>query len=815
MDKNQKVINSFDINRLSFIMRKSLYKKNIDNNTNEKIIDLKSLSSFKPLTKIKNLKKEKIFKSNNNLNSSKNEIHNNQKIPISFGSNFKKEFKNILQKKISLKFETISQIELIKSLLKAPQERTIEDIHLISFFISGNSLIDNFLKFSQKNQKDIEKLIYEISFRIKYKYVPKNEIIFRIGDIPDNFYMIMNGTVEVLKPIKYSKKINGFEYFKILMNYYINEEFFMLNEVIEFNHNSFEIKKDDLTKIKLLFVKLELDEYFYSSGEIRGENIIQIIKECFCENEILNKINLDEKLIIDAKNPNNRKKINKLRGIIYKFIPSNFSSKIKAYLKIYDKINLKEVTILKYAHIVNLKDNEFFGDSAFDTKSNRNATIVTLEDTHLFYLESDHYDLFLRPEKRAQRLSDINFLLDNFFFNSLNIGTFETNLFNNFIYEEIPNNYILFKQNTPCDYLYFVRNGEIELSTYSSIVQIYFLTKFLSKLNLENNIHEYFKKMKNFDKKTLEPGFKNSIDFLKKELTSKKNYFLFNALNKDIIGLESLIFNIPYLYNAKVVSKTAIIYKIEKKVLFQLIKHNGYLIDTMLKEGKEKMKILLERIIKYNSLQIKIVDDNFTKRMIYKKFKKQQIKNINISDNKEELIIKNDIYKEKNIFNNNCLSEERKIPIIKSRQNFDSYNNLQKNLYIKNLKFIPNNKKKSILILDKNYNKINEEVEKYKTNNFFFTQPLFKNKKLSKINYNIENINNKDNFSTSDEEEDILSAIKNELNKNRYLKNSNKNPYLLRTFVNFDKIKKFKLRHSLSSQNNIGKKIKIINAIKL
>ena len=395
MEKNEKKSNSFDINKLSIIKRKSLYRKTNDKKLDKEILDLKSLSSFQHVTKIKKNKEDIINNNNiNDFNNSEKEnisidnsipILNNIKNMISIKNNFKTEFRNKLQKKISFKIEIINEIALINSLLKEPKERNMEDINLISFFISGNSLIEDFLG-NKRNQNDIEKLIYEISFRVKYKYIPKNKIIFSIGDPPDNFYMIIKGNVEILKPKKYTKKLNGFEYFQILMNYYKNEEFYILNKVIELNYNIFEIKKDDLTKIKLFFVKLELDEYFYSSFEIIGKDIIHIIKDCFCENEILNNIDLDKNLIINALNPNNRNQIKNLKEKIYKYIPKFFSQKIKSYIKIYDKIEIKEVILLKYIHIVNLKDNNFFGDIALDKKTDRNATVITLEDTHFCYL---------------------------------------------------------------------------------------------------------------------------------------------------------------------------------------------------------------------------------------------------------------------------------------------------------------------------------------------------------------------------------------------------------------------------------------------
>ncbi len=54
---------------------------------------------------------------------------------------------------------------------------------------------------------------------MKFKFLPKNEIIFRIGDQPDFLYLIIDGKVDILKPMIENAELTGNEYFLKLMNY--------------------------------------------------------------------------------------------------------------------------------------------------------------------------------------------------------------------------------------------------------------------------------------------------------------------------------------------------------------------------------------------------------------------------------------------------------------------------------------------------------------------------------------------------------------------------------------------------------------------
>ena len=893
MEKN--ILTSINKNNASIkqnddkMLAKEEKENYINNSNNTKInnfLDSELLSTIQNFINAnkENKEKEKEKKINDELNkqffsSQRLKTEGNQidvQKLVSVSRQFRTERRNAIQQKIGQNIITPNELQVVNSLLLNPNERNVEDLHKIAFFISGCSLINGLLYNAQKRQKDIEKLVYDISFRIKYKFIPKDSILFRIGDIPDNFYTIVQGKVEILKPKKYVEEKNCLEYLNILVDYERKEEFYLLNETINLNIHLFEIRKRDLNEIKLSMIKNLLDEYFKNSWMIKGEKIINIIKDYNYENEILGNIGIDNDMILDLRNHNNIKKLKKLKEEIYKFLPEVFSPKMKKILQIInDKEDIRKVSLLKYSQIVELKDKDFFGDTAFDTKSNRNATVHALEDTHLCYLEKEHYDLLLRVDKKSQRLSSLHFLYDNFFLKHLSQDIFANLFFNNFIYEEKPKNAILFEQYNPSNFLYLIRYGEIELSNKSSIVQVYYLTKYLSQLNLEDNIKEYIGKVKNFDTSKLAPVVKNDFYFMKKDLTKKKDYFLFNVLSKDLIGLESLVFDMPYLYTAKVISKSAFLYKIEKSVLFQLIKNYDNILNHMGKDGKQKMKLILERFIEINRFQIKMVDKNISKKIVYHNLRLNEIKeNKKIQKAMNILMSQNNKIKtnenEKKLENNKkCLSENSRMSLDifgenysifniknnnsyktlirlseKNKNNYNNnynFNNIYHNEKLRNLKIINFNQNDNVhlkpekhLLLDKIRN--NEKKEDKKVNNFFFTQPINKSRNyMSKIDKEFSNNDNHKLLKTKFDKNNLLFKVDNnfislnvyndrnkEINiqcpkANKMFSNYNNNvPYILKTIVNIEKIKslKFNPKGLSSSKKDIKKKIRLVNVLK-
>ena len=72
-----------------------------------------------------------------------------------------------------------------------------------------------------------------------YKKFNEGEIIYKIGDVPNEFYSIIFGKVHIIKVIVEHKIMSGFEYFCYLMNLKNNNEIYLLHKSIEINSNNF------------------------------------------------------------------------------------------------------------------------------------------------------------------------------------------------------------------------------------------------------------------------------------------------------------------------------------------------------------------------------------------------------------------------------------------------------------------------------------------------------------------------------------------------------------------------------------------------
>ena len=68
--------------------------------------------------------------------------------------------------------------------------------------------------------------------------------------------------------------------------------------------------------------------------------------------------------------------------------------------------------------MLELGNNFFFGDTAMDKTTTRNATIKTVEDTDFYYLEFGYYKTYLKEEKRRLTMKEVLFLINNFFFHN-------------------------------------------------------------------------------------------------------------------------------------------------------------------------------------------------------------------------------------------------------------------------------------------------------------------------------------------------------------------------------------------------------------
>ena len=180
--------------------------------------------------KLKQLKKEtqiKIYNKDanvfNSLNIRKSSNRNYSKITNELfkiieetkkeKSQFYNEFNlNILgdhkknQKRNLTQLNNYNNTTIVTDIFKIPPEkRTFENLLTIRNYLLKTKLYSYF-KNEDILEEAIQKLITMCSVEFEYINYNKNDFIYKSGDIPQNFYLILKGKINVLKPA-YKKEI--------------------------------------------------------------------------------------------------------------------------------------------------------------------------------------------------------------------------------------------------------------------------------------------------------------------------------------------------------------------------------------------------------------------------------------------------------------------------------------------------------------------------------------------------------------------------------------------------------------------------------
>jgi hypothetical protein len=152
-----------------------------------------------------------------------------------------------------------------------------------------------------------------------------------------------------------------------------------------------------------------------------------------------NEYNLDSSYLdnLEEKKSKKDKKTEKDTWNNYIIEKCNLSKGDYQLIKRYNEYNDNYYNIMCYLYdlFLYLGSGFFFGDSALEGKGiTRNATIRAEEDTILGFLTSDDYLNIIAPQRKIEKMKEINFLMHNFFFKDIKTSFFEQNLFHFFIF---------------------------------------------------------------------------------------------------------------------------------------------------------------------------------------------------------------------------------------------------------------------------------------------------------------------------------------------------------------------------------------------
>ena len=394
----------------------------------------------------------------------------------------------------------------------------------------------------------------------------------------------MDGKINVLKPIAKIKSLTGFEYFLQLMKYRKNKDKYLYSLCIQENTINYEIRKKDKNLIPYIYLTYRLDE-IKKRIFINFKNVFELIG--------ISPIDL-------GLNPS---KVHSI-SYIYKYIneiKSRMPPITREELKLYEFIDNKElkkdVTIFEYESFLTMNKNEYFGDNAYIKKDLRNATIKTEENCCLGYVNIELYGMNFYKEKKSIHEKKINFLYTNFFFQKISLRKFDKRYFNFFISENYLNNDFIYNENSASNYVYFIEEGTVELTSTKSIIEIQLLLKGLKEKETQ------IKQKCDYDK------INSSWNEIQNYVIKKQMNKLLVLGKKNVLGLESFFYQIPYLTNARVISPTAKIIKIDSEHLYQILIRSNECINDLKTKVQSTLKILTHRLFGINNNKLKRIDN--------------------------------------------------------------------------------------------------------------------------------------------------------------------------------------------------------------
>ena len=563
--------------------------KNYDNMINDIITVEKKL-----LIHNKKIKKKQSSKGPSSIQEVIDEYRDEEKYQSKHSNELKIENENI-----------ISITEIIKKIKIPPECRTIESIILIKTYLLQSKLKKSFLD-EFNNVSIVDNLITFCSLEMRYQKYKEGEILFHIGDIPDKFYTILLGNVNIYKPVSKNVSITGFEYFSYLMKLRKNNDKYLFNLCIKENKTNYVISLYDAEIIHYIYLVNYLNIALSDSNESNESKQIDFEK-------IINFLDISPlELGLDPNKLNDFDYIYYRSFKIKKKIPPISDETIMEYIFITNKLVKNNVTIYEYDKYATMEKGDFFGENAIEKEEKRNCTAIAGCDTEVAYLSNKLYMMKIGSEKNAFLEKKVEFLQNNFFFKKISVRKFEKNYYCWFFLDTYTKGDILFQENQKLDYIYFIQEGNVQLYSNKSITENQILMKKirnkLKELNndydMDPNINDYLLKSNDYSYGKIQCDGEDLIGFLNKKEKNK----LFLLKNNEDIAVETFFLEDYYLYTCIVNSKQARIYKISIDYFQQLLQHEKECYQGLINRTKNKLLLFNERLFQINKIKLKMTD---------------------------------------------------------------------------------------------------------------------------------------------------------------------------------------------------------------
>ena len=535
--------------------------------------------------------------------------------------------KNFKKQKSKLDLESITTEKVIE-ILNKHQEKSLQEIAILKHFILNKTKIINKFSNDMLDESSYDLLLSLSLPSSTYKNIKnENHQIINIGDPAEYLFIILKGKAAIYNMERNHKEMSGYEYYLLLQNYKINNENYLLEKTISENNLVFPIETEDIYILDKIVLKIFLNkqekrilpnyldlliervglkysdfklESYIDKIERRNKSIIQgmNIENMTLEEKIYEYKKIMIYSIRDAWNVafrNEKKILEELNQIDIEVI--------KKYIFLTKTTNEESITFYKCVYTKTIENNDYFGDS--EHKIYINKVISLSNNLELFCIKTDLYNEFVRRIKSKLLGNQINFLLDNFFFRSIYKNYFEKYYFKFFDLIEYKMKQIIVKENEPIKFCYFIKSGNVKLTSNRSILENHILIELIKNIILKSGQNNS-KFIVNKALKDIYSEIKNNnIEYLNDEIHIKNNIHIMNLEEKNCIGSGSYYYGFNYLYTAEANSDVVEVYRISADKLMKMLKDKNHRAFYYYKKYCEhSLKMFFERLIKLNDITL-------------------------------------------------------------------------------------------------------------------------------------------------------------------------------------------------------------------
>ena len=488
-------------------------------------------------------------------------------------------------------------LEVIKKFKIPPENRTVDDLYITKNFLHQTKLIEHYMKEFNNDKRIIENLTTFFGLEFRYLKYRQGQAVYKIDDYADNFYMVLLGKVELFNVEPKLVNITGYDYFCYIMNLKRNNEMHRYKLTIEENKDIFPISNDEEDLLPYFFLLFNLKD-IKDGKRINFRKIL----------EIINMKPRDLGLIEDKINSLDYI-IEKEKRILKKI--ANFSKdKIKEYLFINNKIVRRNLKLYEYVKQSTIDPLDYFGEESIESGTPRTEAAICAEDTELVYIINKLYINNILPKKVIILEKKTAFLGKNYLFKKIIPKKFARRYFNLFSLETYNKGDILFNENNDLDYVYFIKEGHVNLLTSKSILEMeMFINEINKKIKMVQNI---FNNDENNEDENNFNFFYNNIKSSSAELfdhiTKKEEIKIFILKESEDAGLVSYLLGIGYLVTGIVDSPKAKIYKIKKDDLTEILRKEKLCFYELINRVEDKLKVFSKRFYEINNIKLSMVD---------------------------------------------------------------------------------------------------------------------------------------------------------------------------------------------------------------